>query len=95
MKAEIVTNNDENFNIQVKKFGEQYLASDGERVVIGVDETAAVEGVVELQEQNKIVEEVPVEPQIVNHGPKPVPLEGHRSSNSTHWFEGTSWSTKN
>lgn len=85
MKAEIVAINDENFNIEVKKFGEQYLATDGERVVIGATEDHAVNGVVDLQDQNKLVEGS-------GRAPKPAPLENHQSS-GIGWFEGTSWST--
>ena len=87
MKAEIVAINDKNFNIEVKKFGEQYLATDGERVVVGSTEDHAVNGVVELQEQNNVAEEA------VQRGPKAVPIENHKSVNSMKWFEGTSWST--
>lgn len=86
MRVEIVANNDENFNIEVKKFGEQFVASDGERVVIGTTETDALNGVVELQEQNKVAEE------IVERGPKAVPIENPTSSDFG-WFSGTSWST--
>jgi hypothetical protein len=87
MNIEIQATEDDNFKITVKKFGEQHLATDGERVVIGTTEEAAVEGVVELQEQNKQVEE------IRTPSPKPVPLENPRSTGVS-WFEGTSWSTK-
>lgn len=88
MNIEIQANEDENFKIQVKKFGEQFIATDSERVVIAETEENAVEGIKELQEQNKIVEDVVT-------GPKAVPLENYRTTNSVGWFEGTSWSTKN
>jgi hypothetical protein len=83
MNIEIQATEDENFKVQVKKFGEQFIASDSERVVIAPTEEKAVEGVVEMQQQNAQVE----------HIPKPVPLENHRSTNSTKYFEGTFWST--
>lgn len=86
MKAEIVAINDKNFNIQVKKFGEQYVAFDGERSVIGATEDHAVNGLIDLQDQNNVVENS------TQNGPKPAPLENHKS-NSMGWFEGTSWST--
>jgi hypothetical protein len=85
MKYDIQSSEDENFKINVKPFGEQHIATDGERVVIGTTEEIAVEGVKELQEQNKAVE---------TKSPKPVSIENFRSTNSPHWFEGTSWSTK-
>lgn len=84
MKYDIRSSEDKNFKIDVKQFGEQHIASDGERIVIAPTEELAVEGVEELQEQNK---------QASNNSPKPAPLENPRSTGVS-WFEGTSWSTK-
>jgi len=84
MNIEIQATEDENFKVQVKKFGEQFIASDSERVVIAPTEEKAVEGVIEMQQQNAQVE----------RGLKPVPIENTRSTGMS-WFEGTSWSTKN
>jgi len=84
MKYDIQSSEDENFKIEVKKFGGQYVATDSERVVIAPTEEKAIEGVVELQEQNRVIPDT---------SPKPVPLENPKSSGLS-WFEGTSWSTK-
>jgi hypothetical protein len=83
MNIQILANEDENFKIQVKEFGEQFVAFDGERSVIAKTEEEAVEGVKEIQQQN-------VE---VQRGPKPAPIENPKSSGLS-WFSGTSWDTK-
>ena len=84
MNIEIVATNDENFNIQVKKFGEQFIASDSERVAIAPTEALAVEGVVEMQE---IAATAP-------RGPKPAPLENSKEGHPFDFFGGTSWAGK-
>jgi CRISPR/Cas system-associated exonuclease Cas4 (RecB family) len=86
MNIDIQATEDENFKITTKKFGEQHLASDGERVVIAITEEKAIEGVRELQEQNKVVES--------QRGPKPAPLDNPKCSGVS-WFSGTSWDTNN
>jgi hypothetical protein len=84
MTYDIHTLEDANFKIETHSFGEQYIASDGERVVIGPTKEIAVEGVKELQEPNK---------SIVNRKrPLPTPLENPTSSGMS-WFSGTSWDT--
>ena len=77
MKYDIHTLEDENFKIESHPFGEQYIASDGERVVIGTTGEIAVEGVKELQEPRKLVD--------LYKRPLPAPLENPTSS-------GLSWS---
>lgn len=83
MEYNIDATQDSNFKITVNKFGEQFLASDGDRVVIAPSPEEAVE---ELQEH--------INPPVNNAGPKPVPLNG-QSTMGVHWFEGTPWSTSN
>ena len=86
MNIEIQVMEDENFKIQVKKFGEQFMASNGETVAIAPTPEEATE---------KVEEQSIPQPIKIDRGPKPVSLENHRSTNSVKWFEGTSWSTKN
>jgi hypothetical protein len=83
MKYDIQSAEDENFKIEVKQFGEHYVASDGERVTIAVSEEQAVEGVKEIQTQNEEA-----------RGPKPAPIQ-NKVYSGTGWFEGTPWSTNN
>jgi len=80
MNIEIVSNNDENFKIQVKQFGEQFLASDGERVAIALTEELAIEGVQEMQQV--------VNPTINTNA---APLENSREGHPFNPFGGTSW----
>ena len=80
MNIEITTQEDEFFKIEVKKFGEQYLASDGERVAIGVTEQDAVQS----------IEEMTPEPVKSNAAP----LENSREGHPFDFFGGTSWAGK-
>jgi hypothetical protein len=80
MNIEIVSNNDENFKIQVKQFGEQFLASDGERVAIALTEELAIEGVEEMQK----ISTPPVNTNATL-------LENSRSGHPFNPFGGTSW----
>ncbi len=75
MKVDIVSESDDQFNIKVKQFGEVFVATDGERSVIGTTEEIAVEGVEEMQE-------------IAAKVKQPVPLENKKGLG---WFDGTSW----
>jgi hypothetical protein len=82
MNIEIISNNDENFNIQVKPFGEQFIATDGERAVIAITAELAVEGVEEMQEISNNVKS------------NAAPLENSREGHPFDFFGGTSWSGK-
>ena len=84
MKYDIQSVEDENFKIKVKQFGDEYVASDGDRVTIARSQEEAVEGLKEIQIQN----------QEINKGPKPAPIKNNEY-NGTGWFEGTPWSTNN
>lgn len=84
MDIDIQVTEDENFKITTKKFGEQHLASTGETVAIAPTPEEAIE---------KVIEQSQPQPVEVQRGPKGVPLNNY-SSSSHHWFEGTSWSTK-
>lgn len=84
MKYDIQSVEDENFKIKVKQFGDEYVASDGDRVTIARSQEDAVEGLKEIQIQN----------QEINKGPKPAPIQ-NKVYNGTGWFEGTPWSTNN
>ena len=85
MNIDIQATQDENFKITTNKFGEQHLASTGETVAVAPTPEEAIE---------KVVEQSQPQPVEVQRGPKPVPLENHRSTNSVSWFSGTSWDTK-
>lgn len=84
MNYEIQAEEDSNFKINVVKFGEKHMASNGENVAIEATPEEAIE---------KVVEQSTPQPVKVDNGPKPVPIENHRSTGMS-WFEGTSWSTK-
>lgn len=84
MNAKIVGEDDEFFKISVRKFGEQYVACDGERVSIGVTEEDAVKGVEEAQESHRVFKEVEKQK-------KAAPIENPKGLG---WFDGTSWGTK-
>jgi hypothetical protein len=77
MNVEIKSDNDEFFNIQTSKFGEAYLATDGERVVINNDEEVAREELKEKQIASSNAK-----------APIPAPLENPKGLS---WFDGTSW----
>jgi hypothetical protein len=85
VNAEIKVDEDDNFKIITKKFGEQYLASDGEQVAIAPTPEKAIK---KLEEQS-----IP-KPTEVDRGPKPAPII-NKSYSGTGWFEGTPWSTNN
>ena len=84
MNIDIQAKEDDNFRINVVKFGEQHLASNGENIAIAPTPEEAIE---------KVEEQSQPQPVEVQQGPKAVPLNNHSSTNH-HWFEGTSWSTK-
>lgn len=77
MKAEIVSDSDDNFKIRVKEFGEVHVASDGEHAAIADTPEAAVEAVEEMQQINVKAKQ-------------PAPIE---SPKGLGWFDGTSWGT--
>lgn len=83
MNIQITANEDENFKITVKPFGEAFIAYDGERVALGSTEQVAVSAVQEMQE-------VPV----IHKGPKPAPLENPKKGHPFDFFAGTSWEGK-
>ena len=85
MNAEIKANEDDNFKIVTKKFGEQYIASDGEQVAIAPTPEQAIQ---------KFEEQSTPKPIEVERGPKPAPIV-NKSYSGTGWFEGTPWSTNN
>ena len=84
MNIDIQATEDESFKITTNNFGEQHLASTGETVAIAPTPEEAIE---------KVVEQSQPQPVEIQRGPKPAPLNNHTSS-GLHWFEGTSWSTK-
>lgn len=75
MKIDIVSESDDQFSIKTKKFGEVVVATDGDRVAIGVTEEDAIEGVEEMQVQTQKAKQA-------------VPLENRKGLS---WFDGTSW----
>lgn len=82
MTIDIKTTNDDLFQITTVKFGEQYLASDGERCAIGTSEEIAEESVKDMQEVTKSG--------ILNAAP----LENSRDGHPFDPFGGTSWAGK-
>ena len=78
MKMEIVSESDDNFKINVKQFGEVFVATDGDRVVIGTTEEIAV---VEVEEQQQLAQKVKLA----------APIENPKGLD---WFAGTSWGNK-
>lgn len=87
MNAEIVSGDDSNFKIEVKQFGQHYVASDGERTAIGSTEDEAFQSVFKMQNS--------LEPTLTRRGPKPVDINPAVTTNSPSWFSGTSWDTSN
>ena len=83
MNVEIVTTSDDNFKITNSKFGEQVIASDGERVSIGVNEEEAIQGIKDMTPQP-----------VVDNSPKPAPLENSREGHPFDLFGGTGWAGK-
>jgi hypothetical protein len=81
MLIDIKTTNDELFHINTVKFGERYLASDGERSAIGTTKELAVEEVQEMQTQNEVDSNA-------------APLENSREGHPFDPFGGTSWAGK-
>lgn len=84
MHVEIQASQDENFKIDVVKFGEQFLATDGERVEIAETPEVAIEKIEEIQ-NTPVVE--------AHRGPRPAPLDNFRSTDAGSFFGGTSWGT--
>ena len=74
--------------IEAKQFGNVWVASDGERTCIGVDEQSALQGLQDIIDQNKSLMENP--PAITFEYPskQPVPLDNRKGLS---WFNGTSW----
>ena len=86
MTVDIQATQDVNFKINVTKFGGQFLASDGERVAIAETPELAIEEIEEIIVPIPFSEPAP-------RGPRPVPLENHRSCSAHSFFGGTSWGT--
>lgn len=82
MNIEIVSNNDENFKIKVVQFGEQHIATDGERVAIGVTGELATEAVKDMQEQG------------IEAARNAAPLNNSSDGHPFDPFGGTSWAGK-
>lgn len=87
MIIDIKTTNDPFFRINTVKFGEQYLASDGERTAIATTKELAVEAVEEMQEMT-IASNVG---EVVSNA---APLENSRDGHPFDPFGGTSWAGK-
>lgn len=85
MNIEIIANEDENFKINVTKFGEQFLASDGERTCIEPTPEKAEDCVEQLQQGVNPVDTTQ---------PKPAPLENPKVGHPFDFFSGTSWAGK-
>lgn len=85
MNIQIVAASDENFKIQVSSFGEQFLASDGERVCIEETPKKAEDCVEILQKGIN-----PSDPIVVDN-PRVAPLENSRKGHPFDPFGGTSW----
>ena len=73
--------------IQAKKFGDFYVATDGERSVIGKTKKEAIEAIEEMQKIQQVVNEQPVK----NNA---APLENSREGHPMDLFGGTSWAGK-
>ena len=78
MDIEIKAESDDSFKIETKKFGEVYVATDGDRVVIGKTEDDAIQGVEEAQE-------------LARPAKIAAPIENPKGLD---WFAGTSWGNK-
>lgn len=92
MNAQIVSEDDANFKIEVKQFGDHYVASDGERTAIGSTEDEAFQSVSKMQNN---LDEVAPEVKVSPRGPRPVDINPAVTTNSPSWFSGTSWDTSN
>jgi len=86
VNIEIQAQQDDNFKIQVKKFGEQFMATTGETVAIAPTPEEAIKKVEEQSTPQ------PIEP--IPKGPKGAPIN-NKVYSGTGWFEGTPWSTNN
>lgn len=86
MNIEILANSDENFKIGVAKFGEKFLASDGERTCIDETPEAAKDCVKTLQQGID-----PTDPIPVVENPRAAHLENSRKGHPFDFFGGTSW----
>ena len=82
MNIEILANSDDSFKIVTAKFGEQIIATDGERVSIGVTEETAIEGVKEMQDISK---------NITPPKSNAAPLDNSKGGHPFNPFGGTSW----
>lgn len=89
MNIEILANSDDNFKIDVAKFGEKFLASDGERTCIDETPEAAKDCVETLQQGVD-----PTDPIPVVENPRAAPLENSRRGHPFDFFGGTSWEGK-
>ena len=87
MEITINSTRDENFKITTVKFGEQHLATDGERSCIEPTPEKAVECVETLQKGDN-----PQDPAPVNSNA--APLENSREGHPFDPFGGTSWAGK-
>jgi hypothetical protein len=74
--------------LEAKQFGKVWVASDGERTCIGVDEESALKGLQEIIDQNNYLIENPPTINLEYPAKQPVPLENRRGMS---WFDGTSW----
>lgn len=86
MNIEIQAIEDDNFKIQVKKFGEQFMATTGETVAIAPTPEEAIQKVEEQSTPQ------PIKP--IPQGPRGAPIN-NKVYSGTGWFEGTPWSTNN
>ena len=80
MYIDIHAEQDENFKITSVKVGDEVFKPD----------------ILTIEEVEVVVPEIVPEPQVAQppSGPRPVPLENHRVTNSFNLFEGTSWGDK-
>lgn len=89
MNIEILSNNDKHFKIEVAKFGEKFLASDGERTCIEPTPEEAKDCVETLQQGIDPTDPIPV---VENH--RGAPLENSKEGHPFDPFGGTSWAGK-
>ena len=82
IKNKVKITEDEIKAIDVKKFGEAYLAKQGDRVAIGVTEEDAVKAIEDMT------------PPVTPSGPIPTPLENSKKGHPFDFFGGTSWAGK-
>jgi hypothetical protein len=89
MKIQIHATNDDNFKINTVKFGDKYLASDGERICIEETPKQAKDCVETLQQGID-----PTDPIIVTPPRNAAPLENSNGGHPFDPFGGTSWAGK-